>query len=54
MIERAHRVVVVCDASKIGRSALAVICQPTDVDELITDGTADARCSTSCAPPACP
>ena len=28
MIERAHRVVVVCDGSKIGRSALAVICQP--------------------------
>jgi DeoR family transcriptional regulator of aga operon len=41
MIERAHRVVVVCDASKIGRSALAVICQARDVDELITDGTAD-------------
>ncbi len=42
MIERAHRVVVVCDGSKIGRSALAVICQPRHVDELITDGTADA------------
>jgi DeoR family transcriptional regulator of aga operon len=42
MIERAHRVVVVCDASKIGRSALAVICQPGDVDELITDAAADA------------
>jgi DeoR family transcriptional regulator, aga operon transcriptional repressor len=41
MIERAHRVVVVCDASKIGRSALAVICHPRDVDELITDGSAD-------------
>jgi DeoR family transcriptional regulator, aga operon transcriptional repressor len=41
MIERAHRVVVVCDGSKIGRSALAVICQPRHVDELITDGTAD-------------
>jgi len=42
MIERAHRVVVVCDGSKIGRSALAVICQPRHVDELITDATADA------------
>jgi DeoR family transcriptional regulator of aga operon len=41
MIERADRVVVVCDASKIGRSALAVICHPRDVDELITDGSAD-------------
>src|SRR3954454_14686785 len=41
MIERAHRVVVVCDASKIGRSALAVICHPRRVDELITDGSAD-------------
>jgi DeoR family transcriptional regulator of aga operon len=41
MIERAHRVIVVCDGSKIGRSALAVICQPRHVDELITDGAAD-------------
>jgi DeoR family transcriptional regulator, aga operon transcriptional repressor len=41
MIERAERAVVVCDASKIGRSALAVICHPRDVDELITDGAAD-------------
>jgi DeoR family transcriptional regulator, aga operon transcriptional repressor len=40
MIERARRVVVVCDASKVGRSALAVICQAGDVDELITDGSA--------------
>ena len=41
MIERAHRVVVVCDASKIGRSALAVICQARQIDELITDSAAD-------------
>jgi DeoR family transcriptional regulator, aga operon transcriptional repressor len=41
MIERARRVVVVCDASKIGRAALAVICPARDVDELITDGEAD-------------
>jgi DeoR family transcriptional regulator of aga operon len=40
MIERARRVVVVCDSSKIGRSALAVICPARDVDELITDGAA--------------
>ena len=37
MIARARRVIVVCDASKIGRSALAVICPAGDVDELITD-----------------
>jgi DeoR family transcriptional regulator, aga operon transcriptional repressor len=41
MIERARRVVVVCDASKVGRSALAVICRPRDVDELITAGSTD-------------
>jgi DeoR family transcriptional regulator, aga operon transcriptional repressor len=37
MISRARRVIVVCDASKIGRSALAVICPADEVDELITD-----------------
>jgi DeoR family transcriptional regulator of aga operon len=42
MIERARRVVVVCDASKIGRAALAVICPLREVDELITDGAAAA------------
>jgi DeoR family transcriptional regulator of aga operon len=42
MIERARRVVVVCDASKIGRAALAVICRARDVDELITDDGAPA------------
>jgi DeoR family transcriptional regulator of aga operon len=41
MIERAGRVIVVCDASKIGRAALAVICSPREVDELITDDAAD-------------
>jgi DeoR family transcriptional regulator of aga operon len=41
MIERARRVIVVCDGSKVGRSALAVICQAGRVDELITDGAAD-------------
>jgi DeoR family transcriptional regulator of aga operon len=42
MIERARRVVVVCDASKIGRAALSVICRADAVDELITDADADA------------
>lgn len=40
MIARARQVIVVCDASKIGRSALAVICPAHDVDELITDSGA--------------
>jgi DeoR family transcriptional regulator, aga operon transcriptional repressor len=40
MIERASRVVVVCDASKIGRAALAVICPASEVDALITDDVA--------------
>jgi DeoR family transcriptional regulator, aga operon transcriptional repressor len=37
MVERAQRVMVVCDSSKIGRAALSVICRPEDVDVLITD-----------------
>jgi DeoR family transcriptional regulator of aga operon len=41
MIERARRVIVVCDSSKIGLAALAVICRPGDVDELITDDAAE-------------
>jgi DeoR family transcriptional regulator, aga operon transcriptional repressor len=41
MIERARRVIVVCDGSKIGRAALAVICRVGEVDELITDAAAD-------------
>jgi DeoR family transcriptional regulator of aga operon len=40
MIERARRVIVVCDASKIDRAALAVICPAAEVDELITDSSA--------------
>jgi DeoR family transcriptional regulator, aga operon transcriptional repressor len=40
MIARARRVVVVCDASKIGHAALAVICPADEVDELITDAGA--------------
>lgn len=37
-VARASRVVVVADASKIGRSALARICPMQKVDTLITDG----------------
>ena len=37
MVERAARVIVVCDSSKIGRSALSSICEIAEIDELITD-----------------
>jgi DeoR family transcriptional regulator of aga operon len=43
MAERAARVVVVCDSSKIGRSALSRICPLTEIDELITDVDAPAE-----------
>jgi DeoR family transcriptional regulator of aga operon len=42
MVERARRVVVVCDSSKIGRAALSVICGAGQVDALITDAEARA------------
>jgi DeoR family transcriptional regulator, aga operon transcriptional repressor len=42
MVERARRVIVVCDSSKIGRAALSVICGAGDVDVLITDTDAPA------------
>jgi DeoR family transcriptional regulator of aga operon len=41
MIEHARHVVVVADASKVGKVAFARICEPSAVDELITDDTAD-------------
>jgi DeoR family transcriptional regulator, aga operon transcriptional repressor len=41
LIERARHVVVVADASKVGRVAFARICPARDVDELITDTNAD-------------
>ncbi len=41
MIDRARRVIVVADASKIGRVAFARICQADLVDELITDQGVD-------------
>jgi DeoR family transcriptional regulator of aga operon len=40
MIERARRVVVVTDSSKLGRAAFARICAIDAVDELITDAAA--------------
>ena len=42
MISRARRVIVVADGSKVGRSALARICEIEAVTELITDASADA------------
>jgi DeoR family transcriptional regulator of aga operon len=42
MISRAARVVVVADGSKVGRLALARICDAGTVDELITDASAPA------------
>jgi DeoR family transcriptional regulator of aga operon len=42
MIERARRVVVVADSSKIGKVAFARICEAAAVSELITDEAADA------------
>lgn len=37
MVERAARVIVVADFSKVGHSALASICTLEEIDELITD-----------------
>lgn len=42
MVERARRVIVVCDSSKVGRAALSVICRADEVDVLITDSGAPA------------
>ena len=41
MIGRAQRVIVVADGSKVGKLALARICDARAVDELITDPSAD-------------
>ncbi len=46
LIERADRVVVVADSSKIGRIAFARICSLDQVDELITDEGTDDRSKT--------
>ena len=42
LISRATRVVVVADSSKLGRVAFARICSLADVDELITDTSANS------------
>jgi DeoR family transcriptional regulator, aga operon transcriptional repressor len=42
LIERARRVIVVADNSKIGRITFARICELNHVHELITDAAADA------------
>lgn len=41
MIRQAERVIVVADGSKVGRVCLARICALADIDELITDPSAD-------------
>lgn len=41
LIARAHRVVVVADASKLGRRAFARICRPAEITTLVTDSSAD-------------
>jgi DeoR family transcriptional regulator, aga operon transcriptional repressor len=43
MVERAARVIVVCDSSKLGRSALSSICPLSEIDDLITDVGASAE-----------
>lgn len=40
LVQRARRVVVVADGSKVGRVAFARICATTDVHELVTDAGA--------------
>ena len=42
LVDRADKVTVVADSSKIGKVAFARICELTDVDELITD--VECRC----------
>jgi DeoR family transcriptional regulator of aga operon len=43
LIERARRVVVVADSSKLGAVAFARICTLSEIDELITDKAADRK-----------
>lgn len=43
MVERASRVIVVCDSSKIGKVALSSICPLDEIDELITDSGASGE-----------
>jgi DeoR family transcriptional regulator, aga operon transcriptional repressor len=41
LLERARRVIVVTDGSKVGKVAFARICPLDRIDELITDGSSD-------------
>ncbi|TWP34102.1 DeoR/GlpR family DNA-binding transcription regulator [Leekyejoonella antrihumi] len=41
MVERARRVVVVADSSKLGQRAFCTICAAGSIDELVTDADAD-------------
>jgi DeoR family transcriptional regulator of aga operon len=43
MVERARRVVIVADASKLGGQAFARVCPIERVDTLVTDAGADPR-----------
>jgi DeoR family transcriptional regulator, aga operon transcriptional repressor len=43
LVAHAQRVVVVADASKLGRRAFARICAPSEIDTLVTDTDADAE-----------
>jgi DeoR family transcriptional regulator of aga operon len=63
LFQRARRKVVLADATKIGRVALAQVCSMAEVDVLITDGRAPAAaldqirrqgCRVICAPDAEP
>jgi DeoR family transcriptional regulator of aga operon len=42
MADRARRIVVVADSSKLGRHAFARICPASSIDLLITDAAADS------------
>ena len=42
LVDAAHRVVVVCDSSKLGTTAFALICPISKIDLVITDDGASA------------
>ena len=42
LVEAAQRVVVVCDSSKLGSTAFALICPTASIDVVITDDGAPA------------
>ena len=42
LVEAAEHVVIVCDSSKLGRTAFALICPSTKIDTIITDDAAPA------------